>query len=417
MKRILILITVIGSLAAFNSCKKKYDEPPIADETKGKVYSVAELTAIANCTNGCSHRFTSDSYLIGVVIADEVSGNFYKEIYVRDRYNTGGIHLDMKASHCNFFVGDSVHLNLKGYDVNLNSQTGLLEVDTVDFEKTMVKFASGATPQPIQIDLGCDDPINHLCDLVTINNVAFLPADAGQIWADPISQTSINHVLQSCGGNSLTVRTSNYAHFAQQLTPTGRGSITGIATAYSGTSQLAIRNTGEVSMNGPACGAVYHTKNFNDASLTSGGWAVQTVTGTAAWAYSTFGTAKFAKVSGYYSSTNNNTETWLISPALNLSASSNPVLTFMTAAKFSGVNLEVWISTNYTSGSPSTAAWTYASGFKLSPNNPGSYAWTPSCLVSLNMFKNTNTRIAFKYQSTTSGATTYELDDITIREN
>jgi hypothetical protein len=223
--------------------------------------------------------------------------------------------------------------------------------------------------------------------------------------------------LQSCGANTLTVRTSNYAHFAQQLTPSGKGSITGIATAYSGTSQMAIRNPGEVSMNGPGCGTVYHTKDFNDASLTSGGWSSQIVTGTANWSYSTFSGAKFAKASGYYSSANNNTEIWLISPAINLSASANPVLTFQTAAKFSGVQLEVWISTNYTSGAPSTATWTYASGFKLSPNNPGSYAWTPSCLVPLSIFKNANTRIAFKYQSTTGGATTYELDDITVREN
>ena len=87
MKKILVLIVAIGSLIAFNSCKKKYDQPPIADETKGHVYSVAELKAIASCTGNCSTRFTTDAYLIGVVIADELSGNFYKEIYVRDRYN------------------------------------------------------------------------------------------------------------------------------------------------------------------------------------------------------------------------------------------------------------------------------------------------------------------------------------------
>src|SRR5947208_60790 len=150
MKKILIIIMAISALFAFNSCKKKYDQPPLADVANGHIYSVAELKAIGSCTNSCSHRFTTDAYLIGVVIADELSGNFYKEIYVRDRYNTGGIHLAMKSSHCNFFIGDSVHLNLKGYDVNMNSSTNyMLEIDTIDFEHTMVKFASGANPQPI----------------------------------------------------------------------------------------------------------------------------------------------------------------------------------------------------------------------------------------------------------------------------
>ncbi len=419
MKRLLILIALVGGLTAFNSCKKKIDAAPIAEVSKGHVYSVAELKAIAGCTNSCNHRFSDDAYLIGVVIADEVSGNFYKEIYVRDRYNTGGIRLDMKASRCNFFIGDSVHFNLKGYDVNFNSQTNMLEIDTVDYERHMVKFASGAMPQPIVIDLSCDSYSNYLCDLVTLNRVQFQPTSANQIWADPIMQVSGNRILQSCGGTTITVRTSNYADFAQQLTPGGNGSITGIATAYSGDDQMAIRHPGEVNMTGPLCGATYLTKNFNDASLTSGGWSAQNVTGAANWNYSTFSGDQFAKVSGYYSSANQNTESWLISPAINLASSTSPVLTFMTAAKFSGIPLEVLVSTNYVSGLPGTATWTNVSGFNLSPNNPGSYAWTRSCLVSLNQpsFKNANTRIAFRYQSTTSGATTYEVDDIVIREN
>ncbi len=415
MKKFLILMAVSGSVLVFNSCKKKLDAAPIADETKGKVYSVAELKAIASCTNGCSRRFSEGAYLIGVVIADEVSGNFYKEIYVRDRYNTGGIRLDMKASHCNFFIGDSVHLNLKGYDVNINSQTNMLEIDTIDFERNMVKFASGATPQPIVVDLDCDSYSNYLCDLVQLNKMQFITPNT--IWADPIMQISGNNDIRSCGGTSVTVRTSNYAHFAQQLTPSGNGSIIGIATAYSGTDQMAIRNPNEVNMTGPLCGAIYHTKNFEDASLTSGGWSAQNVTGASTWSYSTFSGAKFAKASGYYSVTNNITESWLISPVVNLASSVNPVLTFMTAAKFSGIPLEVLVSTNYTSGLPGTATWTNVSGFNLSPNNPGSYAWTRSCKIILNLYKNANTRIAFRYQSTTSGATTYEVDDIVIREN
>lgn len=418
MKRFLIII-LGGSFLAFNSCKKKIDAAPIAEVSKGHVYSVAELKAIAGCTNSCNHRISDDGYLIGVVIADEVSGNFYKEIYVRDRSNTGGIRLDMKASRCNFFIGDSVHLNLKGYDVNYNPQTNMLEIDTVDYERHMVKFAHGPSPQPRVIDLNCDSYSNYYCDLVTVNKVQFQPSSANQIWADAVMQVSGNRILQACGGSTIIVRTSNYADFAQQLTPGGNGSITGIATAYSGDDQMAIRTPNEVQMNGPLCGAVYLTKDYEDNSLTSGGWSAQNVTGAANWAYSTFSGAKFAKVSGYYSSTNNNTESWLISPAINLASSTNPVLTFITAAKFSGIPLEVLVSTNYVSGSPGSATWTNVSGFNLSPNNPGNYAWTRSCIVSLNQpsFKNANTRIAFRYQSTTSGATTYEVDDIVIREN
>jgi hypothetical protein len=401
----------------FTHCKKKPDNAPVGSLTDGKNYSVPELRAIATCTDNCSKEFAQESFFCGVVLADEISGNFYKEIYVRDRYNTGAIRIDFLFSKCNFFVGDSVRLNLKGYDVNINATTGMLEIDSVDYDKHMVRYARGANPQPNVVSLSQSNYTDYYCDLITINNVKFSAADTSKIYADPILQASLNRVLTDCGGNSLTVRTSNYASFAQQLTPSGFGSITGIATAYGTTRQMAIRNPSEVNMHGSGSCVTYHTKNFDDAFLTSGGWSQIAVTNSAvAWTASSFGTAKFAKISGYIGG-NQNSESWMISPALDLSAASNPILTFVTAAKFAGNPLEVWVSTNYSSGLPSTASWTQVTGFALSPNNPGNYTWTNSGIVSLNNFKTSNTRIAFKYLSTTAGATTYEVDDITIREN
>lgn len=411
---------IIGFVAfSFITCKKKADQPPVTDIIGHKVYSVSELKSIATCTNSCAKRFTEDVYFIGVVIADEQSGNFYKEIYIRDRYNTGGLRLDFTA-RSSFFIGDSVRVNLKGLDININDNTDMLEIDSVDHEKNLVKFASGANPQPRVLNLSqitTTNPYsNYLCDLIQINNVAFLPADANQIWADAISQSSKNRTIQDCDAKQLIVRTSNYSNFASQLTPSGNGSIIGIATAYQGTNQMAIRNPNELNMNGTGC-IIYHKKDFDDANLTSGGWSQQSVVnGAIMWTASSFNTDKFAKISGYLSG-NQNSENWLISPALNLSSAVNPVLSFRTAAKFAGTTLEVWVSTNYTSGAPSTATWTQLNGFALSPNNPGSYAWTSSGNLSLSAYKNAGTRIAFRYQSTTTGSTTYEVDDVLIREN
>lgn len=418
MKHLFKYFIIIISLS-FITCKKQMDQTPVVNSLGHKVYSVAELNAIATCTNSCEKRFSSDVYFIGVIIADGLSGNFYKEIYVRDRYNTGGIHLGLKTS-CNYYVGDSIRVNLKGWDISINSSTGMLEIDSLDHEKCVVRFATGANPQPKILNLGSLTSASsysaYLCDLVTITNVGFLPSDTNQIWADPISQTSFNRTLKDCDGNQLIVRTSNYAKFALHKTPRGNGTIIGIATSYQGANQLEIRNESEIFMNGLNC-SIYHTKNFNDNSLTSGGWTKQVVTNSSIqWTAATFSTDKFAKISGYNSG-NQNSESWLISPALNLSASTNPILSFRTAAKYAGSPLEVWVSTNYNSGLPTSASWIQLSGFALSSNNPGSYAWVISGNCSLNNFKSTNTRIAFKYKSSTSAATTYELDDILIREN
>ncbi len=424
MKKLIYITLCFAFVILVDGCKKTPDKIPTRDLRDGLNYSVTQLRAIASTTtvaNCCpATRINAEAYLKGVVLADEVSGNFYKELYVRDAANTGGIHLSFLFTGSNLFIGDSVRLNLKGYDVNYNSTTGILEIDSVDFEKSLVRFASGANPQPRQITLstltGTNSYASYYGDLITINGVGFLAADANQIFADPIKQLSINRTIQDCGLRQIVVRTSNYAQFAQQKTPTGYGTITGIATGYSGTDQLSIRSHTETNMTGPGC-TIYHSKDFNNSSITSGGWTQQSViNGAVTWTPSTFSGANFAKISGYISG-NTNSENWYISPTLNLSAAVNPILTFQTAAKFSGNVLEVWASTNYVSGAPSTAAWTQLNGFALSPNSPGTYAWTPSGNVNLNAFKTATTRIAFKYSSTTGGATTYEVDDVIIREN
>src|ERR1041385_167705 len=141
MRGILKYTYLCALVMSFITCKKTAEKPPVTDTLGHKVYSVTELKAIANCATNCSRTFTSDVYFIGVVVGDALSGNFYKENYLRDRYNTGGIHLDF-TQNSNFWIGDSVRVNLKGFNVSINSSTGILEIDSLDWEKSCVKFAS-----------------------------------------------------------------------------------------------------------------------------------------------------------------------------------------------------------------------------------------------------------------------------------
>ncbi len=413
MKKLILIPTVIFTTLVFTNCKKTADLAPTRNLADGSNYSVTQLKAIATSTN--SHRFTTENYFTGVVIADEISGNFYKEVYVRDAANTGGLHFKFLTTGSNLFIGDSVRLNLKNYDVNIDPTTQILEIDSVSFDKNIAKFASGANPQPIALTLADGKYATNYGDLVTINRVSFASGFTGVQYSDPIKQISGNNNIQDCFGNTVIVRTSNYALFGQQLTPTGFGAITGIATSYNGAAQMAIRTPNEVYMNGPSTCNTYITKNFNDNLIASGNWTQVSVSAPSViWKTGTFGSVTSATISGF----GQNAENWLISPSINLSAASNPILAFRTAAKYAGLVLEVWISSNYTTGLPSTGTWTQLSGFALSPNNAtSSYVWTASGPVSLNAFKNANTHIAFRYTSTTTSASNWELDDIIVGEN
>jgi len=74
----------------------------------------------------------------------------------------------------------------------------------------------------------------------------------------------------------------------------------------------------------------------------------------------------------------------------------------------------VWLSTTYSSGAPSTAAWSQLSV----PVYPPGTNWTfvGSGAVSLDDFAGEpKVRIAFKYVSTTATAATWEVKNVVIK--
>jgi hypothetical protein len=177
--------------------------------------------------------------------------------------------------------------------------------------------------------------------------------------------------------------------------------------------QLYVRNLNDVSMNaGTRCAEPYLDKDFEDLSISSGGWSQQLVFGGISWSADSFGADRFAKVTNY-SGSNVACESWLISPPVNLSGATNPVLTFRTACNYTGANIEVYVMTNYDGiSSPATATLT-----QLTPAlSGGSWAWVNSGALNLSAFLQSNVYIGFKYTGTNSNGKTWEVDDILIEE-
>ena len=77
----------------------------------------------------------------------------------------------------------------------------------------------------------------------------------------------------------------------------------------------------------------YLDKDFNDLSLTSGGWTTQIIIDTTNWFVDSFGGDDFVKVTNYSNSQNVPSNTWLISPAVDLSSATQPMLNFETIMK------------------------------------------------------------------------------------
>jgi hypothetical protein len=150
--------------------------------------------------------------------------------------------------------------------------------------------------------------------------------------------------------------------------------------------------------------------NWND-------WAKINVTGAQVWRLDTqFGNpGNCAVISGFSGGSNNVNEDWLISPEINLSAVNSAVLKFETASRFAGNLLEIKISSNYTSGDPNAATWSNLSA--TLDTNTASFIWTPSGNINISAFTGGTVRIAFKYTSTATASTTWEVDNILILKN
>lgn len=360
-----------------------------------------------------------DLSVYAVVTMDEQSGNIYKESYIEDA--TGGINLRLQASG-GLYQGDSVRVYLKG--TKLTKYNQMLQLDSVDVDNNIIKQATQQDRQPTVVTNIAFITAGHQAQLIQLNNVEFASTELGLTYADGTNQQSDNRMLEDTLGNQIIVRTSGYANFANDTVPEGNGTFIGVVSQYNNDLQLLIRDPNELSMNGPrhggggGGGTPDVEKDFQDQSITSGGWTTQLVTGSFNWTTSDQGSAGnfYAKMSNYTNPGNQLSEAWLISPPLDFSSSTAPIFDFRNAYNFTGDPLEVLISTNYDGVSaPSTATWTNLT-FHAST---GGFAWVsasdpPEGPIDLTSYLTNNVYIAFKYTGSNSSGSTWEVDDIEI---
>jgi hypothetical protein len=239
------------------------------------------------------------------------------------------------------------------------------------------------------------------------------------------SNANGSKTLKDCFGNSTIVFTSTSSAWTNEPLPLGNGPIIAVGGIFNTTKQLLMRSlndaAGMINANctgggggGGTC-TDYFCDDFEGGSLTgNNAWTVVNVIGSFPWAHKSNNGNYFAEANGYSGSAQN-AETWIISPAINTSTATNPVLTFDNAKNFNGPDMQVYISTTYNgSGTINLADWTEITTFTKSA---GSNAWAASGNIDLNSFKNTNMRVAFRYTSTTgtNTAALWRVDNVLVK--
>ena len=404
-----LLLAMVGTL--FASCKKEYPQPPIQELPLGTVYTIDQILAMTPGT-----VFDTAS-VYGIVTADEQSGNLYKAAYIQDRATGAALQLYLN-SVSGLRIGDSVRIYLK--DVKYDKYKNLPQLSDFGPDGHIIILANNCPIEPTVTTIPNILAGQHLAGLVRLEGVSFVDQ---QITFAPSSEYGERYI-QDAFGNTVMVRTSNYANFAGNMLPAGTGNLVAIASVYNTTWQLTLRSYYELEFDGIDPGGSIDPGDEQSLPYTQ---LFSTAFGTY-MTYSVLGDDQFWKIDYssavmtghekvgdehfYYEN-----EDWLISSPVKLPADIAHAKAIVSyAAQYNGPSnndVTMQVSKDYVYGTdPSDANWT-----ELPVTYPNSSGWTfQEKESSLDDFLGQTVYVAIKFYSSTTASRTFEVQSISIVE-
>lgn len=452
----IILLTAVGT---FSACKKSFDQPPGPTDDIDVVANttIATLKAL-HTTPRAFDLIDSDITISGIVVANDKSGNFYKQLFIQDSTGAIQVLLDANSLYGTYPVGRRVFINCRGLcisDYNNTMQLGVkatvagspsLEGIPSQLIGQYLKGGSINNPvEPIPVTLSqltSNMQDRYLNALVRLDGYEF--KDTTDTYSDTsVYKSTVNDTITNCVSTTI-IRTSAYANFAALRVPSGNGSITAIYTVFGTTKQFVIRDTSDVQFTGSRCGGpppgallfenfeghpANTTAPYSTLSLT--GWNNLSELGTFPYTVRTFSSNKYAYTSPFGVTA---AKTWLVTKGVNLNGTATETLSFDTKQDFllssypGGANvasdLKILYSTDYPgTGNPwTTGTWNdITSQATLSPGSTSSAfpsSYTNSGNIDLSAYTGT-IYIAFVNEGGTSvnKTSSWEIDNIKIIGN
>ncbi|MDT8394287.1 MAG: DUF5689 domain-containing protein [Bacteroidales bacterium] len=424
----LISISLVAMLASImiiplNSCvKQDFDTPPVGTVPIGEVLSLREIRQMY--ADSGSYTFIGDYSVYGTVVMGESTGNIYRSAYIQD--TSGAVNLYMKSSG-DLQAGDKIRVYLKNCEISEYGK--LLQIANIDNDSNIVIVANANYIQPRLVTI---PELNNAMDngnfdeyeshLIWIDSVQFTLGDLGKTYADPDGYGE--RFIEDCSFNTLMIRTSDYASFAEDPLPEGRGPLVAIAGRYNDNIQLLIRSAYEVQLFGPRCGSggggvtsldEGFDEQQNNMDIAVDGWINVATIGSRRWQGKVFNNEVYAQATSYNSDEVN--EAWLITRAINLDEMSQPMASFETAqAYWEHDGLEVLFSTDFNGANIAGASWTALPCAIANQNDPY-HEWIPSGDIDLSAYSGTG-YIAFKYSGSdlNGNTTSYRVDNVKVWE-
>ena len=270
MKAIKYLSILALSLFTMTSCMNDFDEPdfkepPFGNNEIGEAnMTIAELKAKYASTISASgvKEVTEDIIIEGVVVADDATGNVYKQFIINDKTGAIIIGVNDVGLYAMVPVGQRVRIDCKGLHVGgygkMAQVGGLYEgkigrMAKSTFREHIRLVGAPTMVQPELVPEVIDDTYftnenkENLAKFVRLENVEITEANGTELWAP--EELAYNNVVErhiKMGKTNLVLRMSTYADFANEAIPDGKLNINGVLTRYNDYWQFVISSTGDI---------------------------------------------------------------------------------------------------------------------------------------------------------------------------
>lgn len=434
--------------AAMVSCDNDFDRPPVivpeaTYEVNTAISEFKEMFWDVTQSNSSYKTIPvneeGDSIILGGrIISSDKDGNVYQHIYFRDETGALDIRVHGYDLYESYPMGQEVRINVTGLLVGsygkqmqlgvlYNNGVGGMEPEEfkVRAQRNGLPSLTDAEPYAVTLtDLAgwTNDKAKLIawqCQLVKIENVSF-EGGGTLLWTDKPGETGTStRYLKDAAGNSIEVRTSNKCTFSSEVLPKGTGTAVAILGFYNNKWQLTFMDPQSGCIDGfefvdtptePSDDTIFSAPfsdgmdNFtiDNVNLPSG---IESV-----WKFD----AKYGMVaSGFANSADHDSDSWLISPAIDLSGVTSAKLSFEQAWNFFSDIATAKSQATVNIREAGTSAWTTLT----IPNVPESLSWSfvETGDIDISAFAGKKVEIGFHYVSTAAKAGTWELRGVVIK--
>lgn len=294
-KYLLSLAATVAAGAGMVSCQNDFDNKvpgfqiPVATLTPNT--SILELKQAywqdaVNYIDTIGLRDDGSHYIIaGRVISSDKAGNVYKKLVIQDASAALALSINYNSLYNEYRVGQEIVIDATGMYIGKYNGTQQLgapmfyeknqvwEATFMPYEMFVEHMQLNGLPEPAKIDTLTirkfselpSDPsqlAQYQSRIVRFNNVHF--AEGGEAKFTNAYKENTNRILYDADNQQITVRTSGYATFRDEILPAGDGDVVALLDYYA-TSEDA-ENPWQLTLN-DAAGCM----NFGNPTLLPGG--------------------------------------------------------------------------------------------------------------------------------------------------